>query len=163
MGGVDFGPLKTKYPPLPGSLVERDGVAYRFVHKFPQSQVAKFGGQFATKSALIRAMPGKKFIHLATHGFYDRSSESDVFGVTGATTMLQTGLIVAEPQGGGVRYDQYLTAADIAEVDLSDASLVVLSACESGLGKPRAGQGVQGIGASRCRCNPCRRHLVGGR
>ncbi len=144
VGGVDFGGL-TQYPPLSGSLTEKRDVAEQFRSRFGSHHVQELEAAAANEAALIGAMPGKRFIHLATHGFYHRRGESNVFGVTGATTLLQTGLIVAPPDDADPRYDQYLTAAEISELDLSAAALVVLSACESGLGQPLAGQGVQGM------------------
>jgi CHAT domain-containing protein len=145
VGGVEFGLLSAKYPPLAGSATERHDVAERFQTRFQAGQVVGLSKRAAVRKAVVAAMPGKSYIHLATHGFFDRGNQDDVFGVTGVTTSLQTGLIVAEPVGGGGPHEQYLTAADIGELDLSDARLVMLSACESGLGSVRAGQGVEGL------------------
>ena len=145
VGGVDFGKLEKKYPPLEGSLNEKDDVERLFRDQFSTGDVVELKEQAASESALLEAMPGKNYIHLATHGFYHRHNETDVFGVTGATTLLQTGLVVAEPSEPDSLHDQYLTAAEISETDLSRTTLVMMSACESGLGKPRAGQGVQGM------------------
>jgi len=143
-GGIDFGDLKS-YQPLPGSLMEKDRVVERFHSQFADASASDLQGRNATEAALLQRMPKAEYIHLATHGFYHRKDEFDVFGVTGATTLLQTGLVVAPPLQDEIGHDQYLTAAEIGELNLSQTSLVMLSACESSLGQSLAGQGVQGM------------------
>jgi len=120
-------------------------VVERFHSQFADASASDLQGRNATEAALLQRMPKAEYIHLATHGFYHRKDEFDVFGVTGATTLLQTGLVVAPPLQDEIGHDQYLTAAEIGELNLSQTSLVMLSACESSLGQSLAGQGVQGM------------------
>tara|TARA_R110002073_G_scaffold310884_4_gene481733 strand:- start:1850 stop:2443 length:594 start_codon:yes stop_codon:yes gene_type:complete len=106
----------------------------------------------ATEAALASAMVGQEFIHLATHGFFRRENTADAFAISGATTLLSTGLIVApartEDEKTASEEDQYMTAAEIRQLNLSRTSLVMLSACESGLGQAQAGQGMAGMFSS---------------
>lgn len=80
-------------------------------------------------------------IHIATHGFYyKRNGNEESEGDTYESGMLRSGLLMS---GGadalcGVpskRIDDGILLADeVAQLDLSETELVVLSACETGLG-----------------------------
>jgi len=48
-----------------------------------------------------------------------------------------------------VENDGILTAEDVSTLDLQGTSLVTLSACDTGSGQARAGEGVRGIYPSR--------------
>ncbi|EMI20344.1 tetratricopeptide repeat domain protein [Rhodopirellula maiorica SM1] len=156
-GGIDYGPLTSTWPLLPGSLQEAKQVEALFHREFPKARVRRLSGSKATEAALARGMVGQDFIHLATHGFFRRENIADAFAISGATTLLSTGLIVApatatpettQASKTASEEDQYMTAAEIRQLDLSRASLVMLSACESGLGHAQAGQGMAGMFSS---------------
>lgn len=99
-------------------------------------------------------------IHIATHGFYfpDReTNQSLFFNNLGSYTnrdysMLYSGLLFAGANnawtgkeiGKGVE-DGILTAEEISHIDLSKTNLVVLSACETGLGDVDKINGVIGL------------------
>lgn len=76
-------------------------------------------------------------LHMATHGFFIPQSH-----VQPGAEMLNSGLILAGANNnwvdGGIVHDNcndgILTSSEIARLDLSGAGLVVLSACQSGLG-----------------------------
>jgi len=110
----------------------------------------------------FRALSGQKtqIIHIATHGFFYSSHEAhkkDFFRSFNDdkpvidNSMLRSGLILSggnrawrgEPVPDGVE-DGVLTAQEILSLDLRGADLVVLSACETGLGDV-TGEGVFGL------------------
>ena len=148
VGGVEFGELQRKFPPLQGSENESNVIARLFKQRFPEAQQTQLKGSKATKATLKNSLPNARYVHLATHGFYHRGNEQAVFEVTDATTRLKTGLVVAADDAIGKSNQQYLSADEISELDLSSVELVVLSACESALGKAQAGQGVVGLPSS---------------
>lgn len=93
-------------------------------------------------------------IHLATHGyFFSRPKKDAQIGVKATDNpLVRSGLILAGAnriwKGGEVeegQEDGVLTAYEIAQMDLSNTGLVVLSACETGLGDIEGSEGVYGL------------------
>ena len=99
-----------------------------------------------------------RIIHMATHGyFYPDPKEENTSGRGSAFKvadhpMIRSGLILA---GGNQAWrgkqipegleDGILTAYEVSQVDLSGTDLVVLSACETGLGDIEGNEGVYGL------------------
>ena len=75
---------------------------------------------------------GYRFIHIATHGFFD-SSHPELSGI-----VLSLYDKKGQPQNG------FVQIRDIYNLDLN-ADMVVLSACQTGLGKEVKGEGVTGL------------------
>jgi CHAT domain-containing protein len=123
-------------------------------------------GARATKFAFEAAAPRQRVLHLATHGFFlgDRcESASGTRGIglmgepgggasavmSGDNPLLLSGLALAganrrESVGTGGD-DGILTAEEISALDLSGTEWAVLSACETGVGEVRSGEGVLGL------------------
>lgn len=117
-GDPDF---SGKYPPLPGARREAGDVASTY-------RTQALLGAAATESAVRRAVAsGVDVLHLATHGYFR------------ADAPLGSGVVLA---GGDA--PQLLTAAHLVAAPLP-ARLVVLSACETGVGKAVAGDDFLGL------------------
>jgi len=104
-------------------------------------------GSGACESALKAQAPGKRVLHLATHGFFlgeDCGGDNSI-----KNPLLLSGLALAganrrdEAQPG--EEDGILTAEEISALDLSGVEWAVLSACKTGLGEVEAGEGVLGL------------------
>ena len=130
-------------------------------------------GAAATKDAVVRAAAGRRVVHFATHGFFLGSSCAPPsplrgFGVTRppANTRGVGGLVVASTKGPSVenplllaglafaganraagprRSNGILTAEEVVGLNLQGTEWAVLSACDTGLGEIKAGEGVFGL------------------
>ena len=111
-------------------------------------------GPDASESMFAKMAPGRRVLHIATHGFVaqgacDRDGE-DPLNLDQASPIFLSGLALAganqrrEAWESG-REDGILLAAEVASQDLSDVDLAVLSACETGVGTVQAGEGVLGL------------------
>jgi CHAT domain-containing protein/tetratricopeptide (TPR) repeat protein len=117
--------------------------------------------EHATKAALAQ-VAGPRILHIATHGFFlqDASSVSDVRDTaigrdhTLAATvvaervenpLLRSGLALAGANAGGGSSNGVLTALEAADLNLWGTQLVVLSACDTGVGEVKNGDGVYGL------------------
>jgi CHAT domain-containing protein len=124
---------------------------------------ARIATKAAATETLVKNVKGPRLLHVATHGFFfDPSSvtaaaaPTDQRGLTAASApvestgrfaLLRSGLALAGANGqrAGEKDDGLLTAFEAASLDLHGTQLVVLSACETGLGEIRSGDGVHGL------------------
>ena len=101
-------------------------------------------------------------MHIATHGFFlddaiDTGNEK-VFGVeiekAKENPLLRAGLMLADAENSLDERDTkelanddngILTAYEAMNMSLDNTELVILSACETGLGEVKAGEGVYGL------------------
>jgi CHAT domain-containing protein/Tfp pilus assembly protein PilF len=149
--------------PLPGTRQEAEALQ----RLMPQAQL--FLGAEATKERLLSlSAPG--VLHLATHGFFlgdaaptPPGSRAVVhFGALGQNTsaprpsdpLLRSGLVLATGSASGAEdsegscslaHHSMVTALELAGLDLWGTQLVVLSACDTGRGEVKLGQGVYGL------------------
>ncbi len=143
---------------LPGTKVEIDGVAKLL--KASGYQVSQFMTNQATEQN-VKAIKSPTLVHIATHGYFLQDAESaggSVFGINAENAsnnpLLRSGLILAgagKAISGSAGADAtsndngVLTAYEAMNLNLEGTELVILSACETGLGDVKSGEGVYGL------------------
>ncbi len=133
---------RERFGPLPATRAETLAVRASFERLFKGGKTTALIEGEATKKAVREALPRVRYAHLATHGFFTPE------GAEGAWhPLLMSGLALSDagraPKGG--EEDGILTALEVSEMDLTKLELAVLSACETGLGKETAGEGMFGL------------------
>ena len=144
-----------KISPLPGTLEESTQIAGLLSRGGYQTELVN--GAEATEQ-VIKSSANERLMHIATHGFFiedPQNSTSQVFSVplhnVNENVLLRSGLMLAgagsETEVAGLTNedDGILTAYEVLNLDLMETELVVLSACETGLGDVMAGEGVYGL------------------
>jgi CHAT domain-containing protein/tetratricopeptide (TPR) repeat protein len=161
VGGLDYGKAPGTAPApawgaLPGTRTEVEAVAAVYRQAFPRGPEPRLlGGREADAGRLLRQLPpgGRRwrYLHLATHGWSEPApvGSGSGFGQDRAlltyhrNPLLSSGLVLsganADPAAGTLR------AEEVAGLDLRGCELVVLSACETALGRVEPGEGVLGL------------------
>jgi CHAT domain-containing protein len=155
------------YEPLSGFRDELDAIHDLFQTQLPDLPVTMLSGAGATESAFLQHASQAQFIHLITHGYFadpdvksieqaeikqdDLSSEStrpDPFINTYPPGLL-SGLAMAganhPSENPDDPHDGILRSSEIETSSLQGVDLVVLSACETGLGAVAGGEGLTGL------------------
>jgi CHAT domain-containing protein/Tfp pilus assembly protein PilF len=148
--------LSTLYfAPLAGTAEE----AREIKALFPEATLLT--GPRATKATLQR-VEAPRMLHIASHGFFLREATGDAQPSPAAAStngtramsatvkvenpLLRSGLALA---GANLSHDQHddgiLTALEASGLNLWGTKLVTLSACDTGLGEVRNGEGVYGL------------------
>lgn len=146
---------------LPGTKRETDSIKLIYDSKGMTYQL--LSGASATEENFKKII-GKSpaILHIATHGFFFENSSIKKPSVLENPTknqyklaedpLLRSGLILAGAnyawKNGTNPYaneDAILTALEISNLDLSNTDIVVLSACETGLGDMDSSEGVYGL------------------
>ncbi|WP_257446529.1 CHAT domain-containing protein [Archangium lipolyticum] len=155
--------VSSAWVPLPGTRQEAENIQ----RLLPQAQL--FLGPDATKDRLLSLSP-PGILHLATHGFFLEDAPAPPagsravghFGVLGEgpltprpeDPLLRSGLALAGARASAPDASTssaprpeaaLVTALELAGLDLWGTQLVVLSACDTGRGDVRLGQGVYGL------------------
>ncbi len=143
----------TRWEPLPGTKREGQQVASLLGARL-------LSGPAATATAL-KQQQSPRVLHVATHGFFlaDQNNPPTVpLRVVQEETaflsalrqegpLLRSGLVLAgaNQPAADPNDDGHLTAAEILMINLRGTELVVLSACSTGQGEVRTGEGVYGL------------------
>ena len=138
----------------------KSSAARRGDERAHEKNTVRLTGSKASEPAFRRTAPGKRIIHLATHGFFigtgcPRGAEAQgSVAAEGAwleggasDPLLRSGLALAgaNKRQGPSPEDGILTAQEVAGLDLSEAEWVVLSGCDTGVGAILDGEGVLGL------------------
>jgi CHAT domain-containing protein len=139
------------FAPLPGTALEATAIK----SQFPEAKLLT--GKMATESA-VKQISAPSILHIATHGFFladpkRASPENSSENTRGARAdfdvknpLLRSGLALA-----GANLNQtgpergILTALEASNLNLWGTKLVTLSACDTGVGEVRNGEGVYGL------------------
>jgi CHAT domain-containing protein len=136
-----------RFQPLPETLEEGRAVSLAVGRMGVHATV--LSGADADVAALAAAR-GPRFLHIATHGFFldDQapaaqgmmSTEAASGGMAGGIALAGVNLDGAPARGDGLFFiSQFRT------LDLNGTELVVMSACDTGVGTVRAGEGLNSL------------------
>lgn len=132
---------RSGFGPLPGTRIELDNINKTLL--LTGIDISTYSKNQGTKHSFLK-MSGESpsIIHVATHGFYNIPTEENISALdcSGLAFSSFNCFLGKEP-----RYNEgCLTASEISKMDLYNTDLVVLSACQTGLGKIQA-DGVFGL------------------
>jgi CHAT domain-containing protein/tetratricopeptide (TPR) repeat protein len=128
---IGDGLSSTYFAPLAGMAAEARAINALF----PEATLLT--GKSATKAAVER-LESPRILHIASHGFFLQNKVEN--------PLLRSGLALA---GANLKHgpldDGILTALEASALNLRGTKLVTLSACDSGIGEVRNGEGVYGL------------------
>lgn len=144
---------------LPNTQVEIDNISQLLQQQ--HYQVSSYTGKKAMEE-IVKNAQSPRILHLATHGSFladtDTKSNRLLGENTSANTYINNPLLRSQLYFSGAQHTldhQYptganydngiLTAYEALNINLSNTDLVVLSACETGRGENRTGEGVFGL------------------
>ncbi|MBI2264441.1 MAG: CHAT domain-containing protein [Armatimonadetes bacterium] len=152
----------SRWPPLPGTRLEAESIK----KTLRGEKTREYLGRSALEEVLKKLRSPRR-LHLATHGFFVEDQDKSSFLESGIRTarsfptasrpikienpLLRSGLVLAGANRLGKENlpegceDGILTALEISGIPLRGTDLVVLSACETGLGRIHRGEGVFGL------------------
>ena len=164
MRGFAAKELLPKAPALPNTAIEALAIQPS-LEKFSGQAVNLYEEQYALER-IVKALSSPRVAAFATHGFFlstqesqledqDTLNETDVRSVTFDTSgkpienpLLRCGLLLSGCNDRNATVaddDGILTGMEIVGIDFRGTELVVLSACETGIGDVRNGEGVAGL------------------
>lgn len=149
-----------RFQPLDGTLQEARELSRLW--PTPLGAARTLVGNEASEHVFKQQAHGYRVLHLATHGFFldgsclPESTRAGTRGVGGLSStkavenpLRLSGLALAganrRAQARADEDDGILTAEEVAMLDLQGVDWAVLSACDTGVGEIRAGEGVFGL------------------
>lgn len=168
-GGIELSPAESpgsaggtrpeRFALLPATEQEVRAVEGAYRRAFGTDvQADVLTGPSATSERFVALAPRARFLHLATHGYFDDPETRGAQAVSRAAVaverlapMLLCRLAFAganreaDPDG---RLHGVMTAEELATLDLSSCEFAVLSACETNVGVRSAGLGIHSLQAA---------------
>ncbi len=138
-----------RFAPLSSSAEEVQEIGSMWQRE-EKADAVRLTGEQATEAVFKKLAPGMRVLHLATHGYFlSADCEAAPNGGSVENALLLSGLALAGANNRAAaapdEEDGVLTGEEIAALDLSGVEWAVLSACETGLGEVRTGEGVFGL------------------
>jgi CHAT domain-containing protein len=136
------------FKPLPGTLIEVEQI--KELYELKNTPYKSFLKESATEAAL-KKVEEPTVLHIATHGFFlPTISNSEGNQPAKSNPLLQSGLVLAgaeklQKNPNLSSENGVLTAYEAMNLNLNSTQLVVMSACETGLGTISNGEGVYGL------------------
>ena len=150
------------FAPLPGA--EKEGEVIKEVSDTKERKTSIYSQRVAEEQLLRKISKPPEVLHIATHGFFLKEEEKLKKRLQGLSRgsssvpppadnpLLRAGLAFAGLNSNASMLgeidtdnDGVLTAMEVLSLDLAGTELVVLSACETGLGEIHEGEGVYGL------------------
>ncbi len=137
---------------LPGTAAETDSVCAALATRLAADRLKILRGTDAGDAQFCDAAKYADIVHLATHGFFTGTIQSsDLMPPTFDNSLSESGLAMAGVNANlrnsnfdATRYDGIITAKELSTQDFSNVKMMVLSACQTGLGYV-TGDGVYGL------------------
>ena len=144
-----------RWAPLPGTATEGAAIAQLTGGRL-------LAGEQASAAAIQQQQQAPRLLHLATHAYFQPdvpeaerkadqpqliNNSQGPMALSGENPLLRSGIVFAganQPDADPAD-DGYLTALEVARLNWKGTELVVISACESGKGDIKAGEGVYGL------------------
>lgn len=138
------------YEPLPATRQEVSDIGQLLRATFAVSTYM----QTDAREEVIKKARSPAVLHIATHGFFETDT---ALGQTLQSPLFRSGLVLAGANrvlqaeartdlfGQPQQDDGILTAYEAMNLNLGQTDLVVMSACQTGLGEVRNGEGVYGL------------------
>ncbi len=147
-GFLKFGSKDFKFPRLEGTQLEGK-IIVELLAKENWEISDYLTGEKATDRK-VKNLKSPKTIHIASHGFFHETKTktnplmNSGLVLTGINTVLSDESTLTPKEKEEIE-DGIITAYDITNMNLENTDLVILSACETGLGKIVPGSGVIGL------------------
>ena len=151
------GSLEDPFAPLPGTAAEVRAIIGVYQQTNPTRPATVLEGTKATKAAFLEQTSKASVLHLATHAYFAGEdctpaglvSEQRRIGTQPPAFLGYNPLLLAGIALTGAnerdKANGIMTALEVTSLDLRGTSLVVLSACDTGLGTTVRGQELLGL------------------
>jgi CHAT domain-containing protein len=154
---------EARFQPLPGTTAEAAAIQKLFGDNLAGEKLTLLAGDAAEEHTVVRATDKHRYLHLATHGYFAAAKYKSALSrsihvgpdsdaefasnqsLAGYHPGLLSGLALAGANEPNEVDDGILTAEEVSSLNLGSVELVVLSACETGLGERAGGEGLLGL------------------
>lgn len=140
--------LGSMFSPLPMTRKEGSTIA-QLLEQIGIMDVSYFESAEAREGTLKHLQQAPRVLHIATHGYLCEQVQDNIM----SNPLLRSGLLLAGANRTIGQLDEerpntedgILTALEVSDLDLIGTDLVVLSACQTGMGEVQNGEGVFGL------------------